>query len=162
MSIVLARVDDRLLHGQVVEGWAPHVRAEAIAIVSNTICVDEGRCRLMELVSPENIELCVVPSRSLVDVLSRFNAANILLLFQDMETVLEVIDMGVVLEHVNVGNLHHLKGGIEVAPSVYMNQKDLEVLERLADMGVAVEAREVPDGRSFDLVGYLAEFGRDD
>ena len=138
------------------------MRAEAIAIVSNTICVDEGRCRLMELVSPENIELCVVPSRSLVDVLSRFNAANILLLFQDMETVLEVIDMGVVLEHVNVGNLHHLKGGIEVAPSVYMNQKDLEVLERLADMGVAVEAREVPDGRSFDLVGYLAEFGRDD
>ena len=162
MSIVLVRVDDRLLHGQVVEGWAPYVQAEAIAIVSNTVCVDEGRCRLMEVVSPDNIELCVIPSSGLEDVLSRFDKANILLLFQDMETVLEVIEMGVVLHHINVGNLHHLKGGVEVAPSVYMNQKDLGALQRLADMGVSVEAREVPDGRSFDLVGYLAEFGQDD
>jgi mannose/fructose/N-acetylgalactosamine-specific phosphotransferase system component IIB len=155
MPVVLTRVDDRLLHGQVVEGWAPHVRAEAIVIVSNTVCVDEGRCRLMELISPDNIELCVIPTVGIKEVLSRFPSANIVLLFADLEAVLEVVDMGVALEHVNIGNLHHLKGGVEVAPSVFMNRKDLEVLRRLADMGVVVEAREVPDGRSFDLVDYL-------
>lgn len=159
MPVVLARVDDRLLHGQVVEGWAPHVGAEAIVVVSNTVCVDEGRCRLMELISPDNIELCVIPTADIKDVLSRFTPFKIVLLFSDLEAVLEVLELGVALEHVNVGNLHHLKGGVEVAPSVFMNSKDLEVLRCLADMGIMVEAREVPGSRSFDLVGYLGDPG---
>jgi PTS system mannose-specific IIB component len=159
MPIVLARVDDRLLHGQVVEGWAPYVRADAIVVVSDTVCIDEGRCRLMELIAPENMELCVIPTRRLGEVLTRFPMANILLLFADLEAVLEVIEMGIVLDHINVGNLHHLKGGVEVAPSVFLNRKDLGAVRRLVDKGIMVEAREVPDGRAFDLVDYLDDDG---
>ncbi|MDF1534945.1 MAG: PTS sugar transporter subunit IIB [bacterium] len=159
MPIVLARVDDRLLHGQIVESWAPHVRADAIVVVSDTVCVDKGRCRLMELIAPENIELCVIPASGLGEVLTRFPRANILLLFADLEGILEVLETGVALDHVNVGNLHHLRGGIEVTPSVFLNRKDLGAVRCLADRGIAVEAREVPDGRSFDIVDYLNENG---
>lgn len=157
MSVVLARVDDRLLHGQVVEGWTPYVRADTIVVVSDTVCLEEDRCRLMQLVVPEHIELKVIPLEELGTLLSRAEESRMLLLFAGLDDVLSVLESGVDLDSINVGNLHNVKGGIEVTPSVYLNSKDLEVVKSLVHKGIAVEAREVPDGTSLNLACYLEE-----
>jgi len=155
MAVVLARVDDRLLHGQVVEGWTPHVRADTIVVASDTVCLEKDRCRLMQLIVPEHITFKVVPFRELRGLLDSTSGARVLLLFAALEDVLKALENGVDLESVNVGNLHNVKGGTEVTPSVYLNSSDLEAVRRLVQKGIGVVAREVPGGTSVDLARCL-------
>lgn len=156
MSVVLARVDDRLVHGQVVEGWVPHVSADAIVIVSDTICNDLSRSRLLALVVPDYLDLKIVRLGNLDGLLEDLGTSKILLLFEDLDDVISVLEKGVLLQGINIGNLHHVRGGIEVTPSVYLNRKDVEMVHHLADMGVAVEARDVPDGKPLDVLDFLS------
>jgi mannose/fructose/N-acetylgalactosamine-specific phosphotransferase system component IIB len=156
MSVVLARVDDRLVHGQVVEGWVPHVSADIVVVASDKIFLDQGRCRLLTLIVPEHLGVMIVPLRKLAKLLHDMIASNIVLLFEDLGDVLAVLEMGVALDRINVGNLHHLRGGIEVTPSVYLNRKDFEMVRNLSGKGIKVEAREVPGSKSFDLMEFIA------
>jgi mannose/fructose/N-acetylgalactosamine-specific phosphotransferase system component IIB len=155
MPVVLARVDDRLLHGQVVEGWTPYVQADLIVVVSDTVCLEKDRCRLMQLIVPDYIDLKVVPLEGLGDLLKSSGDSNILLLFAGLDDVLSVLENGVDLQSINVGNLHNIKGGTEITPSVFLNTSDLDAVKHLVGKGIAVEAREVPDGTSFDLACCL-------
>jgi len=157
MPVVLARVDDRLLHGQVVEGWMPHVRADSIVIVSDAVSLEKDRCRLMQLIVPEFIDFKVVPLKELRDLLDKSAGSRVLLLFADLDDVLKVLESGVDLDSINVGNLHNIKGGTEVTPSVYLNSKDMEAVKRLVGKGIGVVAREVPGGASLDLATCLEE-----
>jgi mannose/fructose/N-acetylgalactosamine-specific phosphotransferase system component IIB len=157
MTVVLARVDDRLLHGQVVEGWAPFVQADTIVVVNDTVCLEKDRCRLMQLIVPDHIELKVVPLSGLGEQLSDSGESRTLLLFSGLEDVLAVLECGVPLDVINVGNLHNIKGGREVTPSVFLNGRDLDTIRRLVQRGISVEAREVPDGTPLDLANLLEE-----
>jgi len=151
VPVVLARVDDRLLHGQVIEGWVPYVQAETIVVVSDTVFNEKDRCQLMQLITPEHITLEVIPLAELEGLLGRSRGTRILLLFANLEDVLTVAENGVELESINVGNLHNIRGGTEVTPSVYLNARDMEAIRHLIGKGIKVQAREVPDGPSLDL-----------
>lgn len=155
MPVVLARVDDRLLHGQVLEGWAPHIQADTIAVVSDSVYLEKDRCRLMELITPDHIHFEVIPLKDLEGFLNRKGDSRILLLFAGLDEVLSVLETGVDLGRINIGNLHNLKGGTEVTPSVFLNSRDLEMIRRLIQKGIAVEAREVPSGVAVDLSASL-------
>jgi len=157
MSVVLARVDDRLLHGQVVEGWAPYVHADTIVVVSDTVYLEKDRCRLMQIIVPDHIKLKVIPPEDLGTLLKRSADSKVLLLFASLDDVLSALDKGVSLDRINVGNLHNIKGGTEITPSVYLDSADLEAVRRLVYKGVTVEAREVPDGASLDLSSYFRD-----
>jgi PTS system mannose-specific IIB component len=155
MPIVLARVDDRLLHGQVLEGWAPHVQADTIAVVSDSVYLEKDRCRLMELITPEHIHFEVLPLADLEQFLSRYSNSRILLLFAGLDEVMSVLEAGVDLGNINIGNLHNVKGGTEITPSVFLNSQDLEMIRHLVQKGVTVEAREVPAGVAVDLTASV-------
>jgi len=155
VSIVLARVDDRLVHGQVVEGWVPYVSADLVIVASDAICLDQGRCRLLTLIVPDHVHLIVVPLRELRNLLRDMDSSNMLLLFEDLNDVLSALEKGVDLDRVNLGNLHHVRGGVEVTPTVYLNRKDIQTVRDLMRKGVFVEAREVPDSKPFDLMNFI-------
>jgi mannose/fructose/N-acetylgalactosamine-specific phosphotransferase system component IIB len=157
MAVVLARVDDRLVHGQVVEGWVPYLSVDVVVVASDEICLDRNRCRLLKLIAPENVRLIVVPLRELSRVLNDMDSLNMLLLFEDLDDVLIAHKMGVGLERVNLGNLHHVRGGVEVTPAVYLNRKDIQTVRDLARKGVSVEAREVPGSKPFNLMDFIVK-----
>lgn len=155
MSVVLARVDDRLVHGQVVEGWVPYVRAGAVIVASDEVSHDPQRCRLLNLIVPEHLHLMVVPLRDLGKVVKRMKSVNLLLLFEDLSDVVSAMKTGVDLDRVNLGNLHHVRGGFEVTPAVFLNRKDIQIVRDLSEKGVKVEAREVPESSPFDLMDFI-------
>jgi PTS system mannose-specific IIB component len=155
VSVVLARVDDRLVHGQVVEGWVPHVSAEIVVIASDEVYQDRSRSRLLALIVPDYVHLIIVPLKELRQVLKEKDSSKTLLLFEDLDDVLAVLQFGVTLDRVNLGNLHHVRGGIEVTPAVYLNRKDIQLVRELSEKGVLVEARDVPDSKPCDLMEFI-------
>ena len=157
MPVVLARVDDRLVHGQVIEGWTPYVQADTIIVVNDAVFLEKDRCRLMQFIVPEHIDLEVVPLKDLEGLLKRSGDCRIILLFAGLDDVLSVLESGVNLDSINVGNLHNIKGGTEITPSVYLNREDLKLVKSLVHKGITIEAIEVPGGESLDLASYLQE-----
>ena len=157
MAIVFTRVDDRLVHGQVVQGWAPFVHADSICVVSNEIYQDEDRCRLMRMIVPSSFDFQVVPIHNLAHSIDKNGGKKIFLLFKTLEDLLEAVHVGTPLKSINLGNLHHQLGGAEVSPSLFLNRKDIRILKELFSLGIDVEARDVPEGKAYDLYHLVGD-----
>ncbi|NOY87415.1 MAG: PTS sugar transporter subunit IIB [Deltaproteobacteria bacterium] len=151
MPVVLARVDDRLVHGQIIESWVPYLQADFICVIDNEIFEDGPRCRLMRMIVSTSTKFSVVSTSSLKPCLEREKGRNSLLLFSSLADVLAVVKNGVSIDAVNVGNLHHLRRGWKVSPSVFLDRNDLDVLRELLSLGIEVEATDLPGGKSYDL-----------
>ena len=87
MPVVLARVDDRLIHGQIVEGWVPFVGADAIYVVDDEICLDESRCRLMRMILPSGLGLRIISASELCEALSSDRLSRVLILFNSLNSL---------------------------------------------------------------------------
>ena len=151
MPVVLARVDDRLIHGQIVEGWVPFVGADAIYVVDDEICLDESRCRLMRMILPSGLGLRIISTPELCEALSSDRLSRVLILFNSLNSLVAAIKNGFSMENINVGNIHNLRGGHQITPTVFLNKDDITLVKKLHDMGIVLEVRDVPDGRCHDL-----------
>ncbi len=155
MPVVFARVDDRLVHGQVVEGWVPYYDAQTIYVVDDEISRDKSRCHLMRMIVPSGLALRIVTPPDLEKTLKDDQQSRVMILFNSLASLSAAVDSGFFACHVNVGNIHNLRGGKEITPSVFLNSKDISYIKRLHKMGISLEAREVPDGRCLNLFDLL-------
>ncbi|HET9952149.1 MAG TPA: PTS sugar transporter subunit IIB [Candidatus Eisenbacteria bacterium] len=153
MPILLARVDDRLIHGQVVHGWGRPLNADFFAIVSDELSADPERAELYLFAVPEGAAGRAV---SVADALgaefrSAAAASRTILLFADLATPRRLAEGGFPLEALNVGGLHHAPGKHEVLPYVFLDAGDRDELRRLATLGVPVTAQDLPGNEAHDL-----------
>lgn len=161
MPVVFARVDDRLIHGQVVEGWVPYCNAQTIYVVDDEISRDKSRCRLMRMIVPSCIGLCVVTPVELEMALKDDQGRRIMILFNSLTSLSAAVDCGFFTGHVNIGNIHNLRGGREFTQSIFLNREDISHVRKLHKIGISLEAREVPDGRCLNLYDLLSSGNSD-
>lgn len=153
MPILLARVDDRLIHGQVVHGWGRPLEATLFAIVSDELHDDPERAELYLLAVPEGARGIVVSEEEALSLPFRDDAESerTVLLFADLATPLGLVKRGFALEALNVGGLHHAPGKHEVLPYVFLDGADRDRLRALAAHGVRVAARDLPGNAEHGL-----------
>jgi mannose/fructose/N-acetylgalactosamine-specific phosphotransferase system component IIB len=158
VTIVLARVDDRLVHGQVMEAWVPCLRADAVVIADDQAWGDPARRRLLECLDCADVEVSVFPLLGLVPALAAREGKRVIVLFASLESASAAIEGGLALPVLNVGNLHH-PGFVccQVAPSIFLDERDLRLVESLRARGVRVEGRDVPEGMPVELAASAAE-----
>ncbi|API88496.1 PTS mannose transporter subunit EIIAB [Marinilactibacillus sp. 15R] len=150
IKIVLARVDSRLLHGQVATAWTKTTQPNRIIVVSDTVSKDDLRKRLIEQATPPGVKANVIPIDKMIEISKdpRFGNTKALLLFENPEDVLRVVEGGVDIEEVNVGSLAHSVGKVVVSNVLSMGQNDVEAFEKLKEKGIKFDVRKVPnDGR---------------
>ncbi|HET7903360.1 MAG TPA: PTS sugar transporter subunit IIB [Candidatus Eisenbacteria bacterium] len=158
MPVLLARVDDRLIHGQVVHGWGAGLGATLYAIVSDALRADPDHAELYLLAVPDGARGLVVSVAECASagVREELERERTILLFADLETPLRLAAAGVPIPALNLGGLHHAPGKEAVLAYVFLDAADRERLRALAARGVRVEARDLPGNRSHsldDLVG---------
>ncbi len=152
MGIVLARIDDRFIHGQVTVGWSQKLRPQRIVLCNDEIAADPWQARVYRsAVSPEVA----------VDVVRGADAPELLgALPPDERTILLVgspADMhylftqGLPLREVNVGGMHWTKGKQELLAYVYVDRTDLDVFRSFLERGVRLAARPVPGARETEI-----------
>lgn len=147
----MVRVDNRLIHGQVVEAWLPHLRVERVVVADDEAASSPLVKAAMGLAVNPSIEVIIQPLRALdYEALER-DQRKTLLLVRDISGVVEAQAKGLHLTHVNVGNVHFATGRKQVSPSVFLSPDELNQLKMLADSGVQVEARAVPTERALSF-----------
>lgn len=157
IKINLARVDTRLLHGQVATAWTPDSKADRIIVVSDAVAKDDMRKQLISQAAPNGVKANVIPLAKMIEVAKdpRFGNTHALLLFENPEDVLTVVEAGVPITTLNVGSMAHSTGKTMVNKVLSMDKKDVETFEKLRDLGVTFDVRKVPNDSKanlFDLI----------
>lgn len=158
MAVVLFRVDERLIHGQVVVGWGSRLRPDRIQVVDDELAVSEWEQELYSLGLPPGLETSFVDVASARQMLEewRNGTVRIVLLTRDVRTMSRLAEGGVLRgEEVNIGGIHHAPGRSAVLPYLFLSDEERRALERLAEEDVAVTARDLPGSRPVELAQLL-------
>ncbi|WP_265455421.1 mannose/fructose/sorbose PTS transporter subunit IIA [Enterococcus sp. HY326] len=147
LKIVLARVDSRLLHGQVATAWTKSVNPSRIIVVSDAVSKDDLRKKLIEQAAPPGVKANVIPIEKLIEISKdpRFGDTKALLLFENPEDVVRAVDGGVDIKEVNVGSMAHSVGKVVVSKVLSMGDEDVQAFETLESKGIKFDVRKVPN-----------------
>ena len=146
INIVLARIDTRLLHGQVATSWTKSTNPSRIIVVSDNVSEDELRKSMIMEAAPPGVKAHVVPVWKMAEIFKdpRFGDTRAMLLFETPQDALALIDLGADLKEVNLGSMSHSQGKAYVTSTVSMGKEDVETFEKLLDKGVKIDVRKVP------------------
>ncbi|MCX8656009.1 PTS sugar transporter subunit IIB [Gilliamella sp. B2894] len=157
MKIVLARVDSRLLHGQVATAWTKSTNPNRIIVVSDSVAKDELRKKLIQEAAPPGVKANVVPIKKIIEVSHdpRFGNTKALLLFENPQDVLRAIEGGVDIDVVNIGSMAHSVGKVMVNKVLSMNADDVDAFEKLKAKNVKFDVRKVPNDSNSNMDDLL-------
>ena len=153
MAVVLARIDDRLIHGQVTAGWSPKLQPSRIILASNAIAADAWQSRVYASSAPPGVEVSILSIAGAASLLATRECAGdrCILLTGSAGEMAEMVRLGAPLGRINLGGLHFKPGKVEMLPWVYLDNQDLVALRRLLEMGLELSAQQVPGGREVPI-----------
>ena len=157
LKINLARLDTRLLHGQVATAWTPDSKADRIIVASDSVAKDELRKELIKQAAPNGVKANVIPIQKLIDVAKdpRFGNTHALILFETPQDALRAIEGGVPIKTLNVGSMAHSTGKTMVNNVLSMDKDDVATFEKMRDLGVEFDVRKVPNDSKKDLFDLI-------
>jgi len=155
MRLVLARIDDRLIHGQVTAGWGQKLRPDRIVLVSEEIAADPWQATVYASAVPPSMQVSIL---GVADAAAQLTgdgplagARRVILLTASPDDMLALVMRGVPVQRINVGGLHQAAGKRELVPSVYVRPGDLAVFRDLLRRGISVSVQAVPGAREIEL-----------
>ena len=159
IKIKHARVDTRLLHGQVATNWSKAIAPDRIIVVSDNVSHDALRKQLIIEAAPPGIKAHVVPMKKMLEVVKdvRFGDTTAFLLFETPQDALEAIKGGVDIKSLNIGSMAHSQGKVAVNKVLSLDAKDIECFEELKKRGVKFDVRKVPADAPEDMDALLAK-----
>lgn len=142
--IVLSRIDARLLHGQVIEAWVPHLRVRRLVVADDAAAADTLAQMALRLAVPPGVALQVTPVREVDYPALAADDVRTLVLLRDVAAAVAAREAGLPDGPLNVGNVHGGPGRVGVSRSVFLDEADGAALRTLRDGGMTVELRAVP------------------
>ena len=154
MPITLLRIDERLIHGQVVVGWGERYHVERIIVVDDELRSSAWEQELYCLGVPPNVESVFVSVEEAGEELParRTDPHRTFVLVRDVPTLARLAEAGLLegLE-VNLGGIHSAPGRHKVLPYLFLSEEEMRDLRQIAAAGIAVSARDVPASRAVPL-----------
>ncbi|MGJ3352653.1 PTS mannose transporter subunit IIAB [Providencia sp. Je.9.19] len=160
MVIALARVDDRLIHGQVATRWTKETGVKRIIVVSDEVAKDHVRSTLLKQVAPPGVTAHVVDVAKCIRVYNnpKYSGERVMLLFTNPTDVKRLVEEGVDIKSVNIGGMAYHEGKTMVTNAVSINQEDIDAFNYLNDKNIELEVRKVSSDskvRMMDLINKL-------
>lgn len=145
-KIVLTRVDNRLVHGQVGVTWTNSLNADTIVVVDDEVLFDRIRQRVMESVAKvANVTIRFYSVKDFIEVyFSAESNQKLFIVVKEVRIVKDLLAAKIPITQVNIGNLHYEKGKIPMNRKVYVNEQDMEALQYLVAHQAHVYYQDVP------------------
>jgi len=157
MGISIIRIDDRLIHGQVVEGWLRSVKINNILIISEKLADKEEEKILFSLAIRGDIAVDCLKIGEAAEKLkgNYYKNSKVMVLVESPREILALLELGVKIESVNVGGMHFSPGKSPVNDFLYLDREDCSVFEQIIQRGVVVEGRALPKDKSIDVAAEI-------
>ena len=155
-NIVLTRVDNRLVHGQVVTAWLQHAGANLIIVPNDDIAENKTRQSLMNLAVPTGTQIRYFSIQKTCDVIYKAAPRQLIaLIVETPQDVLRLVKGGVPIKKLNIGNMHMAAGKKQITKAICVNEDDINTLKELKKLGVTIEAQRVPTESIEDIFKYI-------
>ena len=151
-NILLTRIDNRLIHGQVATQWNSTLGANLILVANDDVAGNKMRQNLMNMAAPTGVATRFFSLQKTIDVIHKASPKqHIFLVAENPSDVLTLVKGGVPIRKVNIGNMHMSDGKRQVATSVAVDDADVAAFKELQDLGVELEIRRVPSTPAEDI-----------
>jgi len=155
-NLLLTRIDNRLIHGQVGVTWVNHLGANLVVVANDKVAEDDVQQNLMDMVLPDTIQTRFFSLQKTIDVIHKAAPRQkIFLVVRDVHDALALKEGGVPIDHINVGNMHYEEGKKQISSTVSVDDKDIEAFKRLDELGVELDLRRVPEERGHNIIDLL-------
>ena len=157
MNLSLVRIDDRFIHGQILESWVPYLHANGVVIANDNMASDEFQKTIMAMALPDRMTFKV----SRVDYAATLkddpalDGKSVLLIVSSFKDAYSLYNNGLVFKRLNIGNIKAKNGDYQLSFSVWVDHKDIEIIEYLIAKGVYVGVQSVPRERDIDVSTIL-------
>lgn len=141
--ICFTRVDNRLIHGQVVQGWLPKIKAEKVLVISKQAAQNTLMTKMMRMSLPQNYDLEIIESSKAKEILDKENK-KVFLLVEDLKQLYDIVNSGIVLREVNIGNTKYEEGKKEFSTGVYFSTEDLQIIAELKSKNILFSIKALP------------------
>lgn len=161
MTVELFRIDDRLIHGQVVVGWGQPMNVAFIVLVDDEVAASEWEQELYRMGVPPEMEVHFESVASAAERLPAYAADKRrgMVLTGDVETMRRLAEASDLVKSVNLGGIHHRPGRVQRLRYVFLSPEEEGALRDLAARGIAVVAQDVPAAKAHPLRELLAGAG---
>lgn len=142
------RVDNRLVHGQVIEAWLPYTQADAIWVASDDLAGDPLRQEIMSLAIPQSVAIRFYKVSAVAKEYKKAweeGKVDILFLFSTCQEAKLAHESGLHFSIINIGNIHYSTGRTQVCEHVSVNKDDISCLQYFNRSGVEIDFRCVPN-----------------
>jgi PTS system mannose-specific IIB component len=147
----LVRIDDRLLHGQVLLGWAASFAPQRIILANDDVAADAERAGFYASLAEGEYEIDVLSVATAAEWLGQDSGARTLYVVGSAADALRLVELGAELDQINVGGMHHAEGKKRLLDYVYLSERDASNLRALLARGVGLEARDLPGARASQI-----------
>lgn len=157
MKINLVRIDDRLIHGQIVTRWTKEIDITRIIIISDEVASDEMRKQLLIQVSPPGIKAHVINISKAIRVYNnpKYAKDRVMLLFNNPYDIIPLIESGIPITSINIGGMAFSQGKIQIHNAVSVNTKDIEAFKKLNTYGVNLEIRKIISDTPLNIMDLI-------
>lgn len=157
MKIVLARIDDRLIHGQVAAVWSKETKCNRIVVCNDDVANDSIRKTLLVQVAPPGIKVSVVELEKAIRAYKNpmYQNDRVLFLFTNPTDVVKMIEGGVDIKSVNIGGMYFKEGKTMLTNFISVDEQDIKMFLKLKELGVELEVRKVPADRKHNLLELI-------
>lgn len=145
-NILLLRIDNRLVHGQVGVTWTTSLGANLLVVADDVSARDKLQQELMSITAESSgVGIRFFTIEKTINIINKAAPSQkIFLICRTPQDARALIDGGVPVKDVNVGNMHFGKGKRQLSKKVYINDKDLEDLKYIESKGINVFIQDVP------------------
>ena len=150
MPIIFARVDDRLIHGQVVQAWLPELNVDEVLIPCAKHRADSLNKTLLRLSLPYEYKLTVLDSHACMQY-ARKSSHRIFILTGTVQELADLIEDGLQIKSINIGGMHFKENAQKLADNVFLDEQDKHFLKIIDGLGIRIETRAVPSAKSISI-----------
>lgn len=159
MNIVGARVDERLVHGQVANLWTPKLQVERIIVLDEKAAKDDIQKSGLRMATPMTTRLSVLPTKVAANHLlkNRYGKQRVFLVSKKPESFLELLNAGIKFDSLNLGNMARKDNTTELTKQVNVTPDDVTILRQISNQGVEVIAQVNPSVDATNVMKLIDE-----
>lgn len=155
-NILSTRIDNRLVHGQVGMTWVNSIQANLVLVANDEVAEDKVQQSLMDMVLPEGVQSRYFTIDKTINVIHKASPSQkIFLVVRSPKDILRLVEGGVPIKYVNVGNMHFAEGKKQITPTVSVDEEDIEIFKKIAEKGVELDIRGVPSDKGKNLLELI-------
>ena len=156
MRIQLFRIDDRLIHGQVVIGWVNHLHSKEIILCDDSVWENEWEKELYLSVIPETIKARVVNTDDMADLLmTDYDLSRAIIVVNSPFVIESLIDRKILLGEINIGGIHFKEGRNKYLSYLYLTEEEVSSFRRCYEAGAKFSCQDMPENKKIPLEKIL-------